>query len=527
MLRVLLVDDEYMVLDRLCMEVRWESLGMEVVATASNGKQALERCAVYQPDLVLTDITMPVMDGMGLMEELKKDFPHVRFAILTAHKDFHYAQSAISLGALHYLLKTPMNMEEIEQTLLACKTAILSEKEIKQSAVIGQRLQSRHVWDIRRHMAEEIRRGLFSYKQDARQLIRGCDLPEPRFPYRVIYVSLQNRISFFDSYPEDDHSLLRFAVCQAIYESIEDPALGDVLPLGNGEAAILLQKPSSFGNGDASIQMDRLYRQMNQWFAKYMGSPLLCGVSSDSLSYFQLKGSISQALQAAEINFYDKRSDIHFYHEYQRFVWNHGSELDWKSISGKLRSLWSTPDLEQRLQGIEHLRGFVLSQRPVPSRLKKNMIALLEDMSIPLTRREWLQIEHDDFFETWFEHLESIIGKLRHQDEGLAPDLHPEIQKAISFMRDHLRDNLTLQKVADHIHMNASYLSHLFKQQTGCNFLDYLNDQRIEKAKEYLLRADLKNYELAEKVGFSNYPHFCTLFKKATGMTPNEFRRRK
>ncbi|WP_176220578.1 response regulator [Cohnella massiliensis] len=525
MLRVLLVDDEYMVLDALCSDIRWEKLGLEVVATAANGRQALERCAVYFPDLVITDITMPVMDGIELMAELRKGFPHVRFAILTAHKDFEYAKQAIALGALDYVLKTPLNPEEIEATLLRCKDAIGAEKEMKQRALIGDRLEHQHSWEIRKRMAEDIDRGLFNFERDGANLIRGSGELRPKMPYRVLYVALQDRIAFFAGYAERDHSLIRFTMNQAIYESIPNRAEGDVLPLGNGESAVILQKPASSSKADSEIQIQQLYDHINQWFKKYLGTPLLCGISSDATDYAELKRAISQAVQAKETFFYDNRSSLHFYHQYHRIVWSHETEQDWNLLSQKLSLKWSVPDVDKRIEGIQLLLSFVLEKRPTPSKLKSAVLRVLEELAMPLTRQEWLRMEHSDSLEDWLSHLEKIMAKAHKQDAELPVQVHPEIQKAVDFIYAHLSENLTLNKVAEHVHLNPSYLSHLFKIQTGDNFLDFLTEQRVRKAKEFLLQSDLKNYELAEKVGFVNYPHFCTVFKKSTGMTPNEFRR--
>jgi two-component system response regulator YesN len=102
--------------------------------------------------------------------------------------------------------------------------------------------------------------------------------------------------------------------------------------------------------------------------------------------------------------------------------------------------------------------------------------------------------------------------------------MHEDIGKALDYMRSHLHDNLTLAKVAEHIHMNPSYFSHLFKVNTGTTFIDHLTGLRIERAKQLLQRPELKNYMLCEEIGFASYPHFCTQFKKHTGYTPSEYK---
>jgi|GEM_PF-4602162 len=525
MLRVLLVDDEYMVLDALCNDIRWGALGMEIVATAVNGKQALERCAVYQPDLVVTDITMPVMDGFELMAELSRDFPDIRFAILTAHKDFQYARQALSAGALDYLLKTPMNIEEVEETLLRCKDAVIKHKEVKRRALLGDRLQKEHIWEIRRHMLEQIRRGVFNYPAEAENLIRGGNGRPERAPFFVLCVRLQQRSVLFAQYPESDHSLICFTMNQAIYEIVSERVVGDVLPHINGEAFILVQRPATVSKAEAETQIHGLYHALNQWFRKFLNTTLLCGISPVFPELSMLKQGISQALQTLEIQFYDNRGTLHFHHDYQRVVWRHDTDSDWEILTERLLSQWSMEEIEGRIQGLQSLQAFVREKRPRPSKLKAKIIELLERLALPLTRQEWMQLEYCDTLEHWNAQLEAVLGKLQKPLAGRQANKHPDIQKALSFIHNHLGENLTLQKVAEHIHMNPSYLSHLFKLQTGDNFLDFLTMLRIQKARDYLQRSEFKNYEIAEKVGFTNYPHFCTVFKKITGLTPGEYRR--
>ncbi|RAV12961.1 response regulator [Paenibacillus contaminans] len=524
-LKVLLVDDEYMVLDTLISKVRWQTLGMEVVATAANGKQALEKCAMYKPELIVTDLTMPVMDGLELIATLRRDFPDVRFAVLTAHKEFDYAKRAVDMKALSYLLKTPMNTEEIEHSLKACGETIRMERSLHSRARYAEQMMAQHMWEIRRRALGDLLRGMHIGERQLGELFPWLARSTAKPVVIGICMTLQRRNQFFARYPESDRPLLDYTMLQAAFEIVRELADGTVLPHRPGEAMLVLCLPAYEGNAQSEAIVQQLHNRLSHWLNKYFGVSVIFGIGSASSGIASLPKTLQEAILAAEVAFYEQGL-IHRHIDFQTKVRDLIDEQDWMLLENKTRASWNSQTVEERLEGLRELRAFVDARRPHPDKLKRKVAQWLEETgSISLNRNDWIALADNSAMETWFETLETLLVRLPRSASAMYEGLHPDIQKAVDFIFLHLGENLTLTRVAEHIHMNPSYLSHLFKEATGDNFLDFVTLQRIGKAKEYLASAKFKNYELAEKIGFVSYPHFCTVFKKITGLTPSEYKK--
>lgn len=525
-LRVLIVDDEYMVVHTLCTEIDWALCGMEVVATSENGQQALEKCAVYKPDLIVTDITMPVMDGLALMETVGHDFPDIRFIILTAHKEFGYAQHAVALGALDYLVKAPMNKPAMEATLHKARLRIMAEKEAQTRMNDANRLQLTHRWEIRKRAMEDLMRGQQHSNPFWMHALKSV-YTGPNIQVRMGYVGLINRCSFLAKYPERDISLVDFAFHQAVYEIAGELTTAEAFPAGQAcECWVMLAIPDHTSKSYSEGLLQHFIQRLEQWMSKYLNVPIVCGFSDASGDPAQLSALARAARDASGVIFYTEHQSCYFPHDYKQNVAQHIPDTEWKHLADRVLPYWSSIDTGARLKGMGILRDWTLAMQPSPAVLKRRTVVMMEEANLPLVRKDFQMLEDTCHSAVWFETVEDILLRSRtdiqHKKLG---SQHAEIRKAIEYIYENLAETITLATVADHIHMNASYLSHLFKQETGENFLDFVTLKRIEKAKQLLTDMQLKNYELAERVGFTNYPHFCTVFKRVTGMTPNEYRR--
>ncbi|MEK8128233.1 response regulator [Paenibacillus filicis] len=524
-LKVMLVDDEYMVLDTLISKVRWSLLGMEVVATAANGQQALEKCAMHKPDLILTDLTMPVMDGLELIATLRRDFTDVRFAVLTAHKEFDYAQRAVELKALSYLLKTPMNTEDIEHTLRACAETIRSERSLHSRARYAEQMMAQHAWEIRRRALGDLLRGMHIGDRQLGELFPWIGSAGARPVVLGIYVTVLHRHEFYARYPEADHALLDYTMLQVAYEIVQELAEGTVLPYRPGEAMLVLGLSAYEGQAQSEGIVQQLHQRLTRWLHKYFGVSVIFGIGSAASGISSLRRTLQEAMLAAEAAFYEQ-GPIHRHLDFRIKVWDRIDPQGWAVLESKARAAWSSPDIDERLGGLRDFAASVKAHRPHPGTLKQRTALWLEEAgAVSLSRNDWIALADNSAMEPWLETLEALLVRLPRHASGGREGLHPDIQKAVEFILKHLGENLTLTRVAEHIHMNPSYLSHLFKEETGDNFLDFVTFQRIGKAKEYLASAKYKNYELAEKIGFVSYPHFCTVFKKMTGLTPSEYKK--
>ncbi|MEF3312195.1 response regulator [Paenibacillus sp. GYB004] len=541
-IRVLIVDDEYMVLSTLREEIGWERLGMKVVAEASNGRQALEKCAAYSPDLALVDISMPVMSGLEMIVSAKPDFPGLRFAILTAHPDFAYAQEALNAGALAYVLKTPVLVQDVERMLANCRDTIRAERESRLRVRFADQVLSRHAWDIRHALLLDLQRGshitdphweyLFGHVKP-----NSADRSDPAAPnasaarsdhptqLQVMYVTALHMKRLLARYPEADAPLVKYSLFQAVQEVAADCGGGTALPDATGGVYLIRTFAVSGSRSKSESDVQHIVTRLNRFFANYYSADAVVGISSSRTSRESLRDMLHEAEAASELSFYMPGREAPYYaYENKPAVGSSGAA--WPKVEAELLAKWRQPHRADVPGSLQVLRHYAESDRPEPGKLRRQTLALLETSGVPLTRSDWNELTDNGTLNAWLDCLEKVLNRdTAPAPAALAvPVMHEDIGKALDYMHSHLHDNLTLAKVAEHIHMNPSYFSHLFKVNTGTTFIDHLTGLRIERAKQLLQRPDLKNYMLCEQIGFASYPHFCTQFKKHTGYTPSEYK---
>ncbi len=539
-IRVMIVDDEYMVLNMLREDVPWRDLGMELVAEATNGKQALEKCAIYCPDLVLIDISMPGPSGLDTIRTAKTDFPAVRFAILTAHQDFGYAQQALHLGALAYVLKTPVPLEDMKRMLLDCRRTILAEREADSRLRMADQLLSRHAWEIRQSMMQNYRRGGHIPEQDWNYLLgdgslagiggnAGALVPHPeRSPtqghaLQAMHVHVLQLNRMLSRYPDSDVSLIKFSIYQSVREVVAECGGGIALPDPSGSVYAVRTVPASGSRTQADADVHRIHSRLQRFFRHYFTVEIAIGISSVAEGRDKLPGLLKEAALASSLAFYRSNASLFYAHEAKALD---RRMIGWPDAEEAISAKWRSQLAESRLEGLRILKAYVAETQPEPALLKSKALAALRKADVPLERLDWSGMNDNGSQAEWYERVEELL--LRHLDRPVAgsagSELHEDIGKAIEYMQRNLHDNLTLAKVAERIHMNPSYFSHLFKLNTGQTFIDFLTKLRMERAKQLLLAEDLKSQLLCERIGFSSYPHFCTQFKKITGMTPSEYK---
>lgn len=549
-IRVLIVDDEYMVRSTLREEIGWERLGMKVVAEASNGRQALEKCAAYSPDLALIDISMPVMSGLEMIVSAKQDFPGLRFAILTAHPDFAYAQEALNAGALAYVLKTPVLVQDVERMLANCRDTIRAERESRLRVRFADQVLSRHAWDIRHALLLDLQRGshiaeshweyLFPYAKpgpgpgttggrdqaaSGASSASGAPSVQPS-QLQVMYVTALHMKRLLARYPEADVPLVKYSLFQAVQEVAAECGGGTALPDADGGVYIIRTLAVSGSRSKSESDVQHIVARLNRFFAKYYSADAVVGISSSRSSRESLRDMLHEAEAASELSFYMPGREAPYYAYESKPTAYRSSDAAGMEVEAELLARWRQSHRAGIPDSLQMLRQYAESHRPEPEKLRRQTLSVLERAGVPLTRSDWNELTDNGTLNAWLDCLEKVLNR----DAAPAPTalavlaMHEDIGKALDYMRSHLHDNLTLAKVAEHIHMNPSYFSHLFKVNTGTTFIDHLTGLRIERAKQLLQRPELKNYMLCEEIGFASYPHFCTQFKKHTGYTPSEYK---
>jgi len=437
---MLIVDDEHEIREGL-KKVDYAAFNIEVLAVCDNGIEALKAMAQTPADIVLTDIKMPLMDGLELISKITALYPYTKKIVLSGYGDFEYAKKGIEFGVLDYLLK-PLDFEEYAQLLHRTTTMLGEEREkqLKQASLERKAKLTAHRLRTK-FLAELLQQSLTEESIELDSAAAEVML-ETGGPFAVCVLR-------FQSYPErprpvsdEEWQLIVFALDNLLQDFWDERGFGyhHVDPV-TAQCSLIVTEPALLFPGDGA------------------DSAAAAGL---------MEAELEQIIKSLK-----------------RFRGLFQSHLDYR-------------------------RGPIVYQASAIHR--SCLIAEGEFASSSVS------VHENDAVATADQPQSS------GEPEGGNAGGNRLIGEAKEFIAAHYDRTITLDDVARHVHLNASYLSHLFKEMTGMKYIDYLTEYRMNKAKSLLADTNWKVYEVGEMVGYENPRYFTLLFKKITGQSPLEYR---
>lgn len=500
MVNVLVVDDEVPI--RQWMEFCINKMeGYQVVGTASNGA---EGCSVFRrtrPDIVITDIRMPVMDGLEMLKMIRSRNPAVYAAVLTSHEDFEYARQAIKLGAAEYILKTEITAESLRQVLENGKKAAAPD-------VIGDREKHFEELSDRNHYL----RSLVLGQQEVRvskAMAEEYDIPLEARRFMAMDIMTQ------------ENGPLKI-------ELLEDGFLDSVIkvPLELNHTALL----GNLRRG-ASVSESRQREELSR-YCRFILDQVPCSIGCSDIydSLERLGDAMRQAYNRVKLGFYHPRESvfgapfqgggshlpngekykIRFSKELVNQNYRRAVEIRDEMMAGARRS---------EVTDIEYLKKLYLFFLTSLYHMTKDNVNQVEAELAGFGREMAAAASLDELDAVIRRGFELCGGWGMGEKAYSAP-----IRSAVLYMEAHFAKSLTLPDVAAHAGLSAEYLSRLFKEETGVKFVVYLNNLKLKHALHLLETTNLKVYEVAEQVGYSNLSYFSTVFKKNFGQNPFDYK---
>ena len=482
MLKVLIVDDEVLVKVGLRNIIAWQEHDYEIIGEASNGQQALEIARRTPPDIVLTDIRMPAMDGIELVRCLREEQPQAKIIILTAYKDFEYVQQAMRLGVTEYILKLSMEPDDLLQVLDRVKRQIEMER-------------SQPSFSLSLHQMEQ--RSLF-FRSPEETI---PDFPLPDFPARIVLLRLAH---FSNGTPASIARLL-----ERVFGAASGPFY-----LSDHWFGVLLPE-------DELLTEEKL-KDRRENILKEIQAEIRMGVSGLIFLPAEMRSALEQARRAVRHGFYISEKDIIFSETLPPYVTVNQHE-EWKAIEEAVLTPSRMEEACRRVLALDCARQkrFIPPQDAVNlclTLLRAIAFALREvgfsqaEMEIP-QRYETMDALKDQVQKTW-----EIYTQYRENR------FSADIVAIIRYVQEHYSQPIRLCDVAGMVYRSESYISYLFREKMGVGFVDYVTRVRIEKAKELLLQEGVSISSVPERVGFSDPAYFCRVFKKITHVSPQRYR---
>lgn len=487
MLKAVLCDDEHIVLKGLQKLIVWSQYGVELVATARDGSEALQAIKEHQPDIVLTDIRMPGIDGLELISLIKEVSPHTVCVVFSGYNEYEFVKKAIKLGVIDYLEK-PITLDKIREAIVKAVDYISERSEVDALK-----------------------------KQSSKSLLESCTL---------------------DLLLQAEGAVAAWQQCYGMIGARAAPAGVTVIV---SEQQLQLTLPASYEmielrHGKEYIHVllhaDEACQQWREQLALIEHVTVGSGMTYSSMA--EAAKSYKEALHAFRYGSYIEG------HEWVAFesigdsseVKLNSSERE-EGILFELRLGNKGAFMEKLDQYLEELKVNVADPDVAELELLKlflrcsdavketggNVADIFPKGFVP--QKELRSKATRDEAISWLrQELERIVDWLVGTRQKTK---HVAIEKAIQYMEDNYGRDLTQQEVASHVNMNVTYFSLLFKEQMELSYIKYLTKIRIDKAKE-MLSEGISVQEISERVGYYHARHFTEVFKKYVGITPGQYR---
>lgn len=529
MYRIIIIDDEDEVREGIKLKTDWSACGFELVGDYDNGRDALELMESLQPDVIITDICMPFMDGLELAERVMNQYRDVKIVIVTGYEDFDYAKNAIKLKVKDYLLK-PVNSKEFTNFLYQMKKEL--DQERQQTADLSHlKIQLNQSLPLLR---ERFLEGMATTRLKLDEINRkftyfNLTLPGPN--YIALVVDIDEIIRDTADNPETKVELLQFAAFNIVQEICENEAGGIVFRTRDNKIAVMLS-----GNADEiSMNAQLAAEQLKHSIHKYLKLTVTVGIGRTCSDLQHVSGSFQEALSALDYRFLLGKNKIISIHDLE-----YGQGIDtstYKDWEKRLLSAMKTGRCNQISQElndwIDYLKSTNTTIELCYSSIYKFIVSLMDllietgiDNLKLLGEDPFSQISSkktlDDVFHWLEQTCHRIILVLSEKRTDVSKS---QMVAAEAYIRENYRnEDLSLNDVCNHIYLSTSYFSMLFKQHTGETFVEFLTRFRLGKAKELLSATAMKTYEIASRVGYSDPQYFSVIFKRHTGMTTKEYR---
>lgn len=528
MIRVMLVDDE--LLGRMMVRslIDWEREGYTICGECSDGSQAWSLIPALKPQIVITDVKMNHMNGDELVRRIEKEYPQICTIVLSGYDDYKYVREVLKHSAIDYLIKNDLTPELLLESLHKAEEIQKMGPKIEKDENNLQALRRQFVLRL---IGGEYEGKDAQIEKEVRTL--GICLDVGRvIPILLVMGNLDEKIN---GGTIRDRMLIHFSVCNVLEEIVREEHQGMAAALENNEILLLVSLRGMVSEGKQEEELRRILNRCSFCLDKFMRLEANFHVGR-AVPLGKLQNGFQELEERRREEFLDLRTDGE-----QKRQYNNGNGIcleEEQRISAALRQQ-DKGMLEETLDGIfkEVYQGNILRKGCTQlfsdliilavSYCKKKGIAVEKVYNRQPGIMDYVaQLERLKDCRRFFGELFGRILEEQRDAEGEKGYSVP-VRKAVSFIRRHYMEGISLSDAAEYAGVNSSYLSTLFKAEVGNGFVEYLNEVRLERAREDMDVPGIHLKEIMDRAGFCSYSNFFNLFKKKYGMTPREYQKEK
>lgn len=509
MFKVILVDDEELMRKGLLTLIDWTALECEVVSVAENGKRAIEQYEAQAADIVISDIKMPVMDGLALAKYLHDNQKPAKVILLTAFADFAYAKQAIAFGVSEYVTKTG-SLDEVVAAVEKCKEQIRREKE---TLGAGQ--------DKVLSLLQAVLCGTLFHQSEIIQQAAQCKLGLNTFHLFVVDITQSTPIS-------DGEAAQLYRHAQRLIEHELQNESFYFIPVQKSVFCLVWRVLNSCDPVGLCTSFANVFTGVT-WRSVFVG------ICANRHGVLELHEALIQAQSLRAQNFFD-RHPVHVFNndlstqDTQKY--NSSDLFDaldnalHRGVSRECEALTDTLFLRQRLALLtpEEIKEEGVLLLTLCRRAITHAGAQIDELST--SEKEWKNsLLNAQFFDDCCKLQKALVSDTCHTVFDVLNSGTNVVAQAQKYIDAHFREAITLGSIAEAVNVHPSYLSRCFKQRTGDSVVDKITQNRMEYAKKLLREANFKVYEIAIAVGIEDTTYFSHVFHKYTGMSPKVFQK--
>lgn len=522
--KVLIADDEYWTREKLRSMIEWENYSLEVLEPAQDGAEVLERMDEEQPDILITDINMPFVNGVELLSAINERYKDVVTFVVSGYDDFEYVRSTFLSGAINYLVKPVTKIDMVNAIVKALEIISERENEKMQLLKAASLLQDQE-------FSQLIQKDETSYIPDI-SINNNMELAG----VSLMLIKIHNTYEITKQYGHD-MNLFSYNIKREIRRIIgkEDIIVFNHI-YRSSEFVVITEMGES--------EMIKASEHLRIYFKKFPQACLTFCISGHSYSMDSIHMAYVEAVALLMTRKFCKKDQIISSDAGQgsksktevvsHFSAEHEKQVKHYLKAGNARALEKLIIVDIRMADCEKETWSYLEVRQTVKQITNMFIeyaiavyghkgaADIENLTEAVDKA----VEHLDA-EAVCGALKDIIGYLVPEDREAPTDtMKGTVRQAAKYVDQHYFEEITLASLAEMYHVEPTYFSKVFRQEIGENLILYLTQKRIEKAKEYMQKAEINLTEVAFMVGYDDYTYFSRVFRKNTGHSPREYRSR-